>query len=229
MSAYKTLPGVNPVWQFFFILIACLGFGLGTVAHAHVTVAGALPDSNCGARFSFKNIDAQGVYTWVIEKPCVTFDSDPGISGVVGEDDTNPMRKGVKVWNASFNQAFNGGTVQVCKLQGEWTCGSGGKPYANGTIKDGKVELNLKPSEASVKRFAGDKKFNKSLEGFTLVYISPDGKTKGWISILPGFKRTAANGSPAHAILINLASGKVGSPDGDQEAAQAVFAATIKQ
>lgn len=228
MSAYKTLPGVNPVVSFFFIIVACLGFGLGT-AQAHVTVAGALPTGSCGASFSFKPVDAQGSYTWVINAPCVTFDTDPGIAGVVGVDDANPLRKGQKVWNSHFDASFNGGTVQVCKLQGEWTCGASGKPYAVGTIKDGKVELTLKPSEAAVKRFESDKKFNKSLEGFTLIYIAPDGKSKGWVSILPGFKRTAANGSPAHALIINLASGKVGSPDGDKEASQATFAATVKQ
>jgi hypothetical protein len=230
MSALKTLPGVKSANALFFsfIAVALAIFGLGT-AHAHLTVAGALPTGSCATRFSFKNIDAQGVYTWVIEKPCVTFDTDPGIAGVVGEDDTNPQRKGQKVWNAHFNDAFNGGSIQVCKLQGEWTCGSGGKAYATGTIKDGRAEITLKPSESAVKRFASDKKYNKSLEGFTLVYVSPDGKTKGWVSILPDFKRTAANGSPAHALLINLETRKVGSPDGDREASQATFAATVKQ
>ena len=228
MSALKTLRGVNPVSFFFSILFVLAGLMFGS-AQAHVTVAGALPTGSCGASFSFKPMDEKGSYTWVINAPCVTFDTDPGISGVVAEEDTNPQRKGVKVWNAHFDASFNGKTVQVCKLQGEWTCGEGGKPYATGTIRDGKVEISLKPSEAAVKRFASDKKFNKSLEGFTLIYVAPDGKTKGWVSILPGYKRVAANGSPAHALLINLASGKVGSPDQDKQASQATFAATVKQ
>lgn len=80
MSALKTLPGVKSANALFFsfIAVALAIFGLGT-AHAHLTVAGALPTGSCATRFSFKNIDAQGVYTWVIEKPCVTFDTDPGL------------------------------------------------------------------------------------------------------------------------------------------------------
>lgn len=208
---------------------------------AHDMVAGGIGIKGGEQSIAFTPYDAKaGVYNVVITKPTGVFFEDPGVSGIVAQKDTNPQRKG-DVWVVPYSKApalFEGSIVHVCKLQGEWTCGSGqldkiltgdAKSYASGTVKDGVATITLKPSAEAVAKFAADKKYDRSIEGFTLIIIPPATNAKrAWLAINPETQAKAANGSPTAAWVVNLATGIV-APFATVKDGQNKFAAVIKQ
>jgi hypothetical protein len=99
------------------------------MAAAHDMVAGALPQGANAQTLTLGPYDQnKGEYTLTIGQPTAVFFTDPNVPGVVAQPDTNPLRKGKSVWVVNYAQLpsyFEGATIHVCKLQGEWTCGSG--------------------------------------------------------------------------------------------------------
>jgi hypothetical protein len=80
-----------------------------------------------------------------------------------------------------------------------------------------------------VAQHARDKKYDRSIEGFTLVAVPADSKLlKSWIAINPHLAARAANGSPAHAWAINLRTGAIQTM-AEVKDGQKQFAAVVKQ
>ncbi len=179
MSAYKTLPGVNPVVSFFFIIVACLGFGLGTAQAADKTAPATLQGvtgydgtgSNAGdgpLTLSFSGVANDGKYSVTAGRVVAIFTTDPGIATATKHADT--YIKGGSVWILKDLPA--GSKLYAMGLGADWA--------GNGPSIDG---LDLSKAKAM-----GEIKAGVAVLGFERP-ASERCRVVNWVVILPDGKR----------------------------------------
>jgi len=185
MSANKTLPGVNPVTQFFFIILACLGFGLGTAHSADKAKAtpaslagvtgydgtGAAGSSDGPLALGFSDVTADGKYSVTASRVVAIFTTDPSIAGTDKRDDTYAKGKssvwilktlpvGSKLYAIGIGSDWAGNGPDIAKI--DLT-----KAKASGEIKAGAATLGFsRPS-------------GESCRVVNWVVVLPDGK-RAW-------------------------------------------------
>lgn len=191
MSALKTLPGVNPVWQFFCIILACLGFGLGT-AHsadkAPATLAGVTGYDGTGGAvgdgpltLAFSPVAPDGKYFVTASRVVAVFTTDPGIPAATKHPDA--YIKGGSVWILKTLPA--GSKLYGMGLGSDW---AGAGPSIDG--------IDLSKAKAM-----GEIKGGVAVLGFERP-ATERCRVVNWVIVLPGDKRawgpTASDSSPWH-------------------------------
>ncbi len=225
--------------QRFNILAALVVVSVPMLASAqNLSVAGELKSSGSVQLLPMD----QGAYTFVITQPMGTFFQDPKVPGTMQEADTarSAVRKGKPVWNVPYSKApayFEGATVHLCKLQGEWSCGSGeidkiltrteDKSWASGTIQGGKLIIKVKPSPENVAKYQADPTVNLSVEGQTMVIIPKSGP-RSWLTIHDSWRLWTLDGKPAWGWIVDLKSGAVKQPS-EVPGVQTAFEAVVKE
>ncbi|MBP7822288.1 MAG: hypothetical protein KA034_00540 [Candidatus Moranbacteria bacterium] len=180
MSANKTLPGVNPVVQFFFIIIACLGFGLST-AHAadkaKVTLTGVTGFDGTGAAatdgplsLGFSGVSNDGKYFVTASRVVAIFTADPGITGTTKHADTYAKSK--SVWILKTLPA--GSKLYAMGLGSDWA--GNGPDIANIDLSKAKASGEIK---AGASTLGFERPATERCRVVNWVVVLPDGK-RAW-------------------------------------------------
>lgn len=187
----KTLPGVNPVLQFLFILIACLGFGLGTAYAADkapATLAGVSGYDGTGIAtgdgpltLAFSAVASDGKYFVTASRVVAIFTTDPNIPTATKLPDA--YIKGASVW--ILKDLPVGSKLYAMGLGADWA--GNGPSIANLDLSKAKAMGEIKAGVA------------------TLSFERPASercRVVNWVVVLPNDQRawgpTASDSSPWH-------------------------------